>query len=228
MFPNCYLHTTVFMWILILLSLICLVVAVAGCYVMRGTKKMPRLIAQFVILLMVWEWCQLVALGLEGRPGIATEIFAIFHSTVGGCSIPFLLLWTIVSPTLELMMLRKKLKRLAKWMEVFAALFFLEHILLYSCALVFQYNGNYATFNKVISGHFFFMSFYVVFLLFSLRKYSQRLFIQIDKIIQNLAFSSDSKIDSKRSSKDMDGETSVINNDSPNAKIIRHRKKLGR
>ena len=253
MFPNCYLSQNALTGFLVFLNIFCFLIMLASCYVIRGTSGMPKLICALVIVTMILEMSHLIALGIEGKPGIASEIILMFLNTVGGCNLPFTFMWALCSPAMELMMLRTQLNIARRRFTIFAIFFFLTNIAIYTTALVCQSQGDYVRFNRILSYFFLFFSAHGIFLFVLIWRYSKLLFRQMDAFII-IPPSSDSKNNnnstSNRASKislhaDRPASSThggkrasqaghdhhgphLVGSSNRNDKIVRHRRKLGK
>ena len=219
MYSTCYMTPAAYIGVLVVIGVICFFVAVASIWNMRGTRAMPRLICLTVLVSSLAEIGHVVALGIEGKPGIAAQVFMIILNTFGTCIAPFLLLWTLVSPTMELLRLHAKRDAVLWRIKIFIVVFFCEQIAVHGTAVFFLYQGDYKRFNAILASQFFFMMFYCAFWVVALRYYSSILFKQMDQLLNRV-----------RDSKDMSPK--AIGEDSsssfpPNDKIARHRNKLG-
>lgn len=225
MFPNCYLSSAGFNSVMAMFIIICALIAIAALVVMKGRKRMPLRICQYVVASMAIQIGHLVSVWVEGKPGIVAEIFMILIISIGAVIGPFLLVWTLASPALELMMLHDQMRMSQLRLRLIFAIMLIDLVVVYSVALYFQYQGDYYRFNYILAWEYIFISMYGVGLNIGLFCYSRLLFTQMDRII---GASSDSK--NPKFSKEEGNGTMMPSSSNPSvkSKVARHREKLGR
>jgi hypothetical protein len=204
---------------LTVLALVSAATVVAALWVRRGKVSMPRILCNIAIVVGTLSTAQMIALALEGKPGIASVLLCSAVTVLGGCLGPFTLLWALVSPSLDLMMLHRKHKVVLRRMALLLGLFCIMITGFATAALVYQYNGDYRMFNVVVSSQMAVAAAYTLAWLFAIKYYSGLLFTRMDALISSVK---DSRPSSKRGI--LAGDSGNINV----SKIESHRKKLGK
>ena len=176
---------------------------------MRGKKRLPLMLCQVAFASCVVELCQIISLAVEGKPGIATAIFWILVYVIAACVSPFVLLWTFVSPTLDLLMMHAKQNIVYIRFKTLVILYLCSQIGILGTAVGYQYQGDYRMFNVVVSAQFIFSTFYALAWFGAIRYYSLVLFKHMDALIAS------------------SGERSAVGSKGSPDKIIAHRKRLG-
>ena len=177
---------------------------------MRGKKRLPLILCQIAFVSCLVQVAQIISLALEEKPSIATIIFLILVDVLGGCISPFVLLWTLVSPTMDLLMMHAKLKVVSTRFKALTTLYLCEQIGAFGAAVGYQYQGDYQMFNVIVSAQFIFIAVYAAVWFGAMRYYSLVLFKHMDALISSGERSAPSS--GSKSSRD---------------KIIAHRKRLG-
>ena len=175
---------------------------------MRGKKRLPLILCQVAFATCVVELGQIISLALEGKHGIAAIIFLILVAIVGGCISPFVLLWTLMSPTMAILMMQEKQKTVIARFKALSLVFLCAQIGILGTAVGYQYQGDYRMFNVIASAEFIFVAVYAGVWFGAIRYYSLVLFKHMDAIIS----SGGSSIPGSKSSRD---------------RLIAHRRKLG-
>jgi hypothetical protein len=187
LFPNCFLLGAGQTGFLICIGLCCLAVLVVGAYMFKGSRGLPRLMIKCAITCSVCEIAHVIALGAEGRPGIAAMIFLVAMHVIGGCVSVFILLWSFVSPTLALMMMHDRQRTMWFRIKLLTVLFVIEQVAVFIPALVFQYQGNFALFNQIFAWQLVFIgAFYALIWMVAVRYYSTILFEKMDSVLAPL------------------------------------------
>ena len=176
---------------------------------MRGKKRLPLILCQVAFITCMLELGQIISLALEEKPSIATIIFLILVDVLGGCVSPFVLLWTLVSPTMDLLMMHAKQDIVAFRFKALSLLFLCEQIAMFGAAVGYQYQGNYRMFNVIVCAQFIFIAVYACVWFGAIRYYSLLLFKHMDALIAS------------------SGERSGGGPKSSRERIIAHRKRLG-
>ena len=176
---------------------------------MRGKKRFPLMLCQVAFVTCLLELCQIISLAIEEKPGVATIIFTVLAAVAGACVSPFVLLWTLISPTMDLLMMHAKKKIVSNRFKALAILYFCAQIAMFGPAVGYQYQGDYRTFNVIVSAQFLVVAVYAGAWYVAIRYYSSVLFKHMDALI---ASSGDGPSGGSKSSRD---------------KIIAHRKRLG-
>lgn len=194
MFPNCYLNKNGEIAFLAVIAVFCFTIMCAGVFMLQGSRGLPRTLIQCVIVSSMSEIGHLIALGVEGRPGIPAMIFLMGVHVISGCLAVFVLLWSFVSPTLDLMMMHAKQGIVRQRMMVLTALFALEQIAVFTPALVFQYRGNYQVYNIIVAVQLTIIALYTLMWAVAVKYYSSILFVKMDHLINSVENSADSVI----------------------------------
>ena len=209
LFPNCYLTNAGRTAILACIGGVCGVTAIAALYIMRGKRRLPLMLCQVAFVTCLVQVGQIISLALEGKPGIATIIFTILACVAGACVSPFVLLWTLVSPTLDLLMMHAKQKVVSDRFKALTLVYLCAQIAIYGTAVGYQYQGDYRTFNVIVSAQFIVVAVYAGVWYAAIKYYSSVLFKHMDALIGS------------------SGERSVAGVKSSSDKIVAHRKRLG-
>lgn len=215
LFPNCYLSEAGRIALLVAGTCYNAIVFLLAAWVSIGKRAIPKRLCFVAMTVGLAGMLVMISLAIEKKPAAATSMFWVIFNVLGGGVAPMMLLWALVSPTLDLMMLKSKRPLVIKRMAIFIGVFFVYQLTIFSVALKYQYEGNYVKFNEIMSAHLYATGLYC-FIYMSLILYFARLLLrQIDNILANRT------PDSSKDRLDLSHQVDIVG-----AKIEAHRNKL--
>jgi hypothetical protein len=183
LFPNCYLHVSILLAILICIGTLCGILGIAAYLIGRNTRGIPKFMCAVVVCSGSLQIFHILALGLEGKPGIATIIFLALLDTIGGCLAPFVFLYAFCLPVISIMLHPEKKLLIERRMKLCVVIFSLIQIVVFTSALVYQYRGDYKTYNIIFSSIIAYVAFYAVLWVVAIWYFSSLLFRKMDELL---------------------------------------------
>lgn len=187
MCPNCYLPSTVRFPVLILLAFISILTGMFGVYICRNMVGVPRRLCQGASLVTFFNAAMMIAEILEGRPGRFTLLFQFIFMTIAIIYLLPVLLFSIVSPVLDILRKRQELKRLVRILKMTAVVYCLIVTTFWILFCVFV--DDYLTWNLLYHACNIYANAHVLTLCFFIRKWFLRLITQLNEIERSTTIS---------------------------------------